>query len=369
LRKIEISSLRQGMILSSGIYNSRGEELLKAGIQLTDAYIQQLFKQGIDFAWVDDGVPLGQPVKDVIKWQTRLAAIRQVRNILLGAKESGRLVIEPQSLYNTVGEFTEQLLHNKNLIYNLVDLRSQDDYTFAHSVNVCTLALMTGITMGYSRDELAVLGVGALLHDLGKIKIPDEILNKPGSLTAAEFEIMKKHTVFGYELIRDAENIDDIQAIMALQHHENYDGSGYPSGLQSDKIHEYAQVVAIADRFDAITANRVYRKAFPPHEAFEMCAASGNYFVKENIAKAFMYNIAAYPAGTLVELNNGMVGISVDTPKGYSLFPLVRVLFNSLRQPVPKQFELPLFRKTGLCVVRVLQDSCGNRYKELRVNG
>lgn len=354
MRKIKISSLQPGMILSSGIYNSRGEELLKAGVELADAYIQQLLKQGVTFAWVDDEVPLGQRVNDVIKWQTRLAAVNQVRNILLEAKESGRLLIEPQLLYNTVSEFTKQLLNNKSLIFNLVDLRSQDDYTFAHSVNVCTLALMTGITMGYDRDKLAVLGVGALLHDLGKVKIPDKILDKPGTLTKEEFEIMKRHTIFGYELIRDAQNIGEVQAIMALLHHENYDGSGYPLGLQGNKIHEYAQVISIADRFDAITANRVYRKAFPPHEAFEMCSAAGDYFVKENIAKAFLYNIAAYPSGTLVELNNGMIGVTIDTPKGCSLFPLVRVFYNSKYQPVPKQFELPLFKKNELCVLKVL---------------
>lgn len=366
MRKIEISSLRPGMVLSSAIYNSRGEELLRAGKQLTDTYIQQLLKQGVTVVWVD-GAQIGQQVNDVIKWQTRLAAVNQVRNILVNAKESGRLVIEPQTLYNTVGEFTEQLLNNKNLIFNLVDLRSQDDYTFAHSVNVCTLALMTGITLGYSREELEVLGVGALLHDLGKVKIPDEILNKPGALTSEEFGIMKKHTILGYELIRNAENIGEIQALMALQHHENYDGSGYPAGIQSDRIHEYSQVVAIADRFDAITANRVYRKAFPPHEAFEMCLAAGNYYVKENVAKAFMYNIAAYPAGTLVELNNGMIGVSVDTPKGYSLYPLVRIFYNNKYKPVTKQYDLPLFEKPGLCVLKVLQDSLGYKSKELHL--
>jgi len=366
LRKIEISSLRPGMILSSGIYNSRGEELIMAGKQLTDAYVQQLLKQGVTVAWVDDAAPLGQQVNDVIKWQTRLAAVNQVRNILLDAKDSGRLVIEPQNLYNTVGEFTEQLLARKNLIFNLVDLRSQDDYTFAHSVNVCTLSLMTGITMGYSREDLEVLGVGALLHDLGKVKIPDQILNKPGALSKEEFDIMKKHTIFGYELIHEAGNIGEVQALMALQHHENYDGSGYPVGIQDKKIHEFSQVVAIADRFDAITADRVYRKAFPPHEAFEMCSAAGNYFVKDNISKAFMHNIAAYPAGTLVELNNGMIGMAVDTPKGFSLFPLVRVFYNSEFQPVPKQFNLPLYKKPGLCVLRVLQDSMGYKFKELR---
>lgn len=355
MRRVNISFIRPGMKLARTVYNSRGDELLNAGVVLNTIYIKELVRLGLNFIYVDDGVPGDVLVKDVINQETRAAAERQVKNILLETKESGRLVIEPQSLYSTIGEFTKQLLSSGMLMFNLVDLRSRDDYTFAHSVNVCILALMTGITLGYDRDELATLGVGALLHDLGKVKIPDQILNKPGSLTAEEFAVMKKHTVFGCELIRDA-NIGDTPAIIALQHHENYDGSGYPFGAVGDKIHEYAQVTAIADKFDAITADRVYRKAFPPHEAYEMCAASGNYYFKDAIAKAFMYNIAAYPAGTLVELNNGMVAVSVDTLKGYSLFPKVRVLYDENHRPARKQFEIPLFNSSGLCVTKVLKE-------------
>jgi len=364
MRKVGVSELKPGIKLSRTIYNSRGEELLKNGVALTDTYIELLIKLKLPFVWVDDGLPFWMPeASDVIKRQTRVAAVRQIKNVLLEAKESGRLVIEPQSLYTTVREFTEQLLSNKNLIFNLVDLRSQDDYTFAHSVNVCLLTLMTGITLGYGHSELAFLGIGALLHDLGKVKIPDEILNKPGGLTAEEFEVMKNHTVLGYEMIREAGNLDEMNAIMALQHHENYDGSGYPKGLKGEQINEYAQIVAIADRFDAITANRVYRKAFPSVEAYEMCEASVNYFVKESVAKAFMYNIAAYPAGTIVELNNGMAGVAADTPKGNSLFPMVHVYFDEKKRLLPQQIELPLYKEKGLFIVRVLHSEEASQWK------
>ena len=127
-------------------------------------------------------------------------------------------------------------MSSRDLMFNLVDLRQQDDYTFAHSVNVCVLALMTGMTLGYDSKKLAILGVGALLHDLGKIKIPDEILNKPGRLTREEFSIIKKHTVYGYELIRDSSSLDSLHAIMAYQHHESCDGTGYPAGIKTEKF-------------------------------------------------------------------------------------------------------------------------------------
>jgi HD-GYP domain-containing protein (c-di-GMP phosphodiesterase class II) len=137
---------------------------------------------------------------------------------------------------------------------------------------------------------------------------------------------------------------------VALQHHENYDGSGYPLGVGGDKIHDYAQITSISDKFDAITSDRVHRKAFPPHEAYEMCAASGNFFFKDSIAKAFMHNIAAFPAGTVVELNNGMIAVSVDTLRGYSLFPKVRLLYDRNGNPLNEKYEIPLFNKPGLYV-------------------
>jgi HD-GYP domain-containing protein (c-di-GMP phosphodiesterase class II) len=242
------------------------------------------------------------------------------------------------------------------LVFNLVDLRSQDDYTFAHSVNVCVLALMTGITMGYRSRALSVLGVGALLHDLGKVKIPDSILNKPSALTDLEYEVIKTHPIHGADLIRRAGNLEEIHALIASQHHENYDGSGYPFGLTYRHIEEYSQIVAIADRFDAITADRVYRKPYPPVEAFAMCEAASNYYVKESVARAFIYNIAAYPANTVVELSNGMVGVSVDTPKGHSLYPLVRVYYDENKNVLSAPFDLPLYDTEGVFVVRVLDN-------------
>ena len=350
------------MRLASNIRNNEGKVLLRAGVELNERYINYLNSLQIDIVAIsDDGREYGlAEVKDVVNSKTRKAATEQVKNILLDAKESGRLVIEPQALYNTVGELTDQLLENASLVFNLVDLRTQDDYTFAHSVNVCVLAIMTGITMGYSRDQLSELGIGAILHDLGKIKIPDNVLNKPGPLTDAEFVIMKTHTTHGYELIKNTGKFDEIYAFMAIQHHEHFDGSGYPLGLKNKQIKEYSQIVAIADKFDAITADRVYRKSFPPVEAYAMCQAAAGYFVKDSVVRAFIYNIAAYPANTVVELSNGMIGVSMDTPKGNSLYPMIKVYYDENRRQLSVPFELPLYNTDGINVVKVLDNLYSN---------
>lgn len=356
MRRVSVFSLQTGMKVGCTVNSSMGEVLLKKGVTLTAGYIKRIIEMGIPFLYIEDGLLGDFSAEDVVALETRMAAVQQVKNILLNTKESGKLVIEPTSIYGTVGGLTNNLLSNRSLMFNLIDLRAQDDYTFAHSVNVCVLSLMTGITLGYNAEQLATLGVGALLHDLGKVKIPETLLNKPAPLTAKEYDMMKKHTFFGYELISSAKELSYEHAAIALQHHECLDGSGYPSGVSGDGILEYAQIVAIADKFDALTANRIYRKAYPPHEAYEMCAGSGNYLFKDSVVKAFLHNIAAYPTGTMVELTNGKLGVVLDTPKGYSRFPRVRILFDQKRRPLKIRGDVSLTEQVGLFVVRVLED-------------
>ncbi|MFX4261452.1 HD-GYP domain-containing protein [Pelotomaculum propionicicum] len=368
MSRISTTRLKPGMKVERTVYGPRGEILVSSGSILTPPFINKLAEYEVPFVYINDGKQQGtfkrykSPAarlpkiegKDLIAKETRGAAIKQVKNILLETKESGRLVIDPQSVYSTVNQFTGEIMSSRDLMFNLVDLRQQDDYTFAHSVNVCVLAMMTGITLGYDSKKLATLGVGALLHDLGKVKIPDEILNKPGRLTREEFSIIKMHTVYGYELIRDSKSMDSLHAIMAYQHHESCDGSGYPAGIKTEKFHDFSQIISIVDKFDALTADRVYRKPFAPCEAYEMCAASGNYLFKDYIVRAFLNNIAAYPTGSIVELNSGYIGVVIDTPKGFSMFPRLRLLYGPDRRQLPVQEEISLLDKEDQFVIRML---------------
>jgi len=357
LRKIDVWELKPGMIIDQAIYNKKGAMLLKPGTVLTNQYIQRLVNLGISTTYIDDGLLAEwEKPQDLISGETRRAAVNQIENLLLSAQESGRLVIDPKAIYVTVNNFIDELLSSRSLMLNLVDLRAFDNYTFAHSVNVSILSLMTGISLGYEKDRLAALGLGALLHDLGKVKIPDNILNKPGPLTPEEFSIMKRHTYFGYELLKESNRVSEIIAVIAHQHHESLDGTGYPQGVKGKEFHEYAQITAIADKFDALTANRIYRKAFPAHEAFEMCAGAGDYLVKHSIIKAFIYNIAAYPSGTIVQLSNGQIGVVIDTPKGYSLFPRVRILFDINNHRLRKPQDISLKNRKNLFVSKVLSE-------------
>lgn len=239
---------------------------------------------------------------------------------------------------------------------NLSDIRTMDDYTFAHSVNVCILALLTGITLNYSRAALKLLGIGALLHDIGKVCIPLNILNKPGKLTPKEYKEICRHSELGYEMLRQQKGISQVSAQVALQHHERYDGSGYPQGLKGEDIHEFARITGVVDVFDALTADRIYRPAFPNYEAYEMLAAAGNFTHDYKIVEAFLYNIAVYPVGTLVKLNSGDIAVVIGTRRGQSYRPKVKLLFNDSGKAFKEKTIIDLAEELKYSVVRVLSE-------------
>ena len=357
MRRVSLDVVKPGMKVGRAITNSNGQVLLNAGVILNEKYIARLKLMGVPSLYIDDGLLPDIQVDDVIPEETRVKAIMQVKELLqIHSRSMGSSAKDTENIYMTINEIIDQLLSNTMLMVDLVDIRTMDDYVFAHSVNVCVLALMTGISLGYERPKLFHLGMGALLHDIGKIQIPKEILNKPGPLTEEEYDVVKKHPELGLKMLAQNPQVSNLSRLVVYQHHERYCGDGYPRGIKDKDIHEFSQITGMVDMYDALTADRVYRKAFQPHEAYEMISAAGNYLFPYHIIEPFLANIAAYPAGTLVELSNGSVAVVLGTKKGYALYPRVRILYDKERRPVIGELEIELLNYRKLVIVRVVNE-------------
>jgi|LSQX01.1.fsa_nt_gb HD-GYP domain-containing protein (c-di-GMP phosphodiesterase class II) len=358
MRLIPLWALRPGMKVARRVYDSKGFLLLNVGVTLEREYIQSLKRIGIRAIYVEDPLIPDVDIEDVILEETRQKALKLVRDMMSTIKEASEQ--NPTKFINFNREFSKvlddiisQLLVNRNLTVNLADIRSTDDYTFAHSVNVAVLSLITAISMGLSKRDLINLGLGSFLHDLGKTLLPLSILNKAGSLTREEMLEMMKHPSNGYEMVRKQLFINGATAAIVQQHHERINGSGYPQGLTGDEIELYPKICAVADVYDALVSDRPYRPAYPPHKALELLEVENEGF-DLTVLQHFYQHIAAYPIGTVVALNDGRVGVVVHNTVGYPTRPKVRVLWLAENFEPVEPAEVDLVEILSLVVDRVI---------------
>jgi putative nucleotidyltransferase with HDIG domain len=211
---------------------------------------------------------------------------------------------------------------NDAIAIDISALKTSDEYTFKHSVDVATIAMVIAKQRGLSKKTIHEIGVSGLLHDVGKTKIPNEILNKPGRLDDEEFAIMRQHSVYGYELLKDRPNLTPSIALGVLQHHEKINGSGYPMRMTADKICPYAKILSVADIYDALVTERPYKAAFSQREAIEMIMSMTLELDMPSM-KSFLESMILYPVDTIVELSNGVKAKVVKNNPNYILRPTV----------------------------------------------
>lgn len=358
MRKVPTEYLAPGMITAKHLYTNDGRVLLAEGVELNKKYINRLIQKGIPALYVKDKISADVVVEDVVLDNTRNQAVVQIKHAITHlAKKVADKKINIVNINKTISDIVDQLLLNSDIIYNLADIRTVDNYLFSHSVNVCILSVMTGIALQYDRTQLEDLARGALLHDVGKVMVPYDILNKPGRLTPDEFEEIKKHPGYSLEILRKNSCISSVSRIIAYQHHEKYNGEGYPAGLRGGDIMEASQIVGMADMYDAITSDRCYRGAMPPNEAYELISASGDYYFKFDLVKAFLNQIAAYPVGSYVELSTKEIALVIENRKGYSLKPRLRIIMSSGHSIVQPFKEIDLFDIKDVVIARILQEN------------
>jgi HD-GYP domain-containing protein (c-di-GMP phosphodiesterase class II) len=222
-------------------------------------------------------------------------------------------------------QMIHQTVEKQNLIEIFASLQSKEDYTYRHIIGVAVIATLIGKWLGIKDTELMQLTMAATLHDVGKVKIPVDILNNPGKLTKAEFALFKKHTIFGYQMIKETVGTNHRQALVALQHHERQDGSGYPFGVGADKIDLFSRIVAIADVFHAMSSNRAYRNASPFYETLKQIHQNAFGILDARIIHIFMDKIMQSLVGNEVLLTDGRTGSIIMINTLDPIRPLVRV--------------------------------------------
>jgi putative nucleotidyltransferase with HDIG domain len=241
-----------------------------------------------------------------------------------------------------VGEMADSISRSPNAMLWLTHMKKRDEYTSIHCMNVSILAITFGRTLGLDRQRLELLGLGALLHDIGKMEVPLEILNKPGRLTDEEFDIVKSHSMNGYNLLRQKEDMPTEVLEIVRSHHERINGRGYPQGLTGELIDQLTQITSIVDVYDAITSDRCYHDGISPHEALKnMFDWAGENFDAE-LVEQFIKCLGIYPIGSMVELNSGHIGIVVSASEKSRLRPIILVVINKSgeRYSMPRLLNL-----------------------------
>ena len=353
---LPIKKLRPGMITAQSIYNKKGGNYLTRGVPMTEQYINRLKKLGITHLTVTSMTPGFSilPPDDVIQEKTRVKAIHKLYDEYQVLESTGELSTD--ALASTSEEILMDILSHRSNLVQLTDLRMHDDYTFAHSVNVAVLAAMLGSRIGLSREEMLPLIMGSLLHDVGKLIVPTEILTKAGRLSNEEFTLIRMHPEAGRKKLRELPIPSaSILAIIASQHHEHMDGRGYPHQLKGNKIHRFARITAIADVYDALTTQRSYKPAYKPHIAYKIMVKCSPGQFDESMLSIFFDNVAIYPVGTILKTTMGYA-IVKEIEFGRTLTPTICVFGDANMNVLPEPFDIDLQKFPPDTITHVLED-------------
>ncbi len=359
-KKIAVSELKLGMYIEKLDGNWLKHPFWKTSFRLNSQKdLNTLLQSQISHVWIDtDKGDDIQPVDVAIK-ETPVAGstpqnrpvhssfedeVEIARETLSRAKEATMEIftdarmgqsIKAADVAPLVEDISQSVIRNPAAMISLTRMKSVDEYTYLHSVAVCALMISLGVQIGYKGD-LQALGTAGLLHDIGKMSVPEDILNKPGRLTDEEYEIMKSHARGGWEILSQVFDADDITLDVCLHHHERIDGRGYPDQLPADKISQVARMGAICDVYDAITSERCYKKAWDPAEAIRKMAEWKTGQFDEDIFNAFVKTVGIYPTGTLLKLKSGRLAIVADQSEATLLKPRIKIFYStSSHSPIP----------------------------------
>jgi len=355
LRKVPLDYVTEGMILGRSIIDSEGNIWLRAGVELDETYINRLYELGFRYIHIrDDSFGETDEDEDVISEQTRITTVKLVKTTFSQLQQDRK--INTVALRKIVNNVLDEIMDNSNVLLSVSDISTLDNVIFYHSVSVCTLSIMTAITLGYNDTRLKELGIGALLHDVGKSKIDPELVKRVGNLSEEEYKQLSKHPELGYAIIKDYGDLSLLSAHVAFQHHERWDGKGYPRQLAGTNIHEYARIVAAANAYDELMTDRPNRPAYQVNQAISLIKRMSGVYFDPRVIAAMISNIASYPLGSFLKLNTGEIAIvshlNSETPQR----PIIRIILDKTLRRVRESYEIDLSRMTTIIPVEVLSE-------------
>ncbi len=346
--------------LGINLYGVDGRLLLARGATLTSRAIDHLKKIGIWEVYVDDPDTSDIIVEGVLDELTRrklLMAINKEFSKARVVNEKRVLDIDLDVFKGMVKIILKNIFLNKQKLVNLINLKTFDDYIYVHSLDVTIYVLILGVELAIHDDKLELLGLGTLLHDVGKLFLPSSIVNKHEKVNDEEYQVLQSHVLIGYEVLGKIIDMPTVSRTVALFHHERYDGKGYPRGLKDGEIPLFARITSVADVYDALISDRPWREAFLPHVALEYLLSGGDTLFEKRLVKTFVEKIAVYPLGTTVKLTTGEIGVVKEVRPGFSSRPTVRILYDPSGKRLKSEevYEVNLLENPSILIEKVVK--------------
>lgn len=326
MRYIASTQLVEGMTLGQDIYDGQGRLLISRYSELKQSAIDDLLRAGTPGVYIEDEFSKDIQIQEVVSPEIRRNALKAVHDMFTTSTEGSIAGGEEQRMKQIISDLVDQLLNNEEIMYNMLEIKDYDDYTYYHSVNVAILSSMIGMQMGISKEQLAELMTAAMLHDIGKTFVDTSLLSARRKLREEEWLEMRRHPMYGYEYIHQNFNFSSFVDCAILEHHENFDGTGYPMGLRGNDIHLYARIIKAADVYDGMTSSRPYHDPMLPGEVIEYLMAHVGTEFDSQVVTVMLERLCVYPVGCEVVLSNGEHALVVENHVGFILRPTIKLL-------------------------------------------
>lgn len=352
MRLIRIKDLKGNEVIAKSIFDENGRVLLNEGAILNEKFIARLKSYNLHSIYISDELSHGIESENILSEQTKIETKASIKKIINNYFNKNNSTFN--DVLSTANSIIDDILSNKDVLVNVTEMKTSSECIFTHSINVCSLATITALHMGMTPSKIKDISVGAILHDIGKIRLLKEnnlAIDQQGKLSENE---LKKHPKIGYDLLNEEYSFSSISKIIVLTHHELIDGSGYPLKLKGNDIYDAAKLVCICNAFENAISTKSNMQDIPIHQITEFFQVSTDKY-DQTIVMSFIQNLALFPNGTTVELNNGFKGIVSRQNNSMPSRPVVRVVFDDKFHKLEKPYEIDLLTQLNIFIVSTIK--------------